>query len=77
MSCGLAALAEGNTLVGKYQQGLGFDQVGGGLESRSISLVLSCSSGPTLLFAPTPWNRHTCCSSSEWHGYGFISFGKS
>lgn len=46
MSCGLAALAEGNTLVGKYQKGLGFDQVGGGLGVRSISLVLSCSGSP-------------------------------
>ncbi len=46
MSCGLAALAEGNTLVGKYQKGLWFDQVGGGLGVRSISLVLSCSGSP-------------------------------
>ncbi len=46
MSCGLAALAEGNTLVGKYQKGLGFDQVGGGLGVRSISLVLSLQRQP-------------------------------
>lgn len=58
MSCGLAELAKGNTLVGKYQKGLGFDQVGGGLASRSISPVLSCGGSPGTLWGgnvSAPW----------------------